>query len=135
MTVFVDTSAFLAGLDASDDQHQRAVDTWKNLIQTDTPLLTTNYVLLETIAVLQHRGGLSPVRRFLDDLLPALQVYWVSEADHGAAVTALLTADRRQLSLVDSTSFHVMRRLAFETAFAFDPHFVDQGFHCLPTAP
>ena len=135
MTVFVDTSAFLAGLDASDDQHQRAVDTWKRLLETDTPLLTTNYVLLETIAVLQHRGGLSPIRRFLDDLLPALQVYWVSEADHGAALTALLTADRRQLSLVDCTSFLVMRRLVLQDAFAFDPHFVEQRFRCLPSAP
>ncbi len=132
MTVFVDTSAILAGLDASDDQHVRAIDTWRNLIQADTPVLTTNYVLLETIAVLQHRGGLIPVRRFVDDLLPALHVYWISEADHRAAVTALLAADRRQLSLVDCTSFLIMRRLDLPTAFAFDPHFVEQGFHCLP---
>lgn len=67
MTVFVDTSAILAGLDATDDQHQVAAETWKDLIQTETSLL-------------------------------------------------------------------IMRRLALQDAFAFDPHFEEQGFHCLPAA-
>jgi len=43
----------------------------------------------------------------------------------------LISANLRKLSLVDCTSFVLMRRLGVETAFAFDQHFVEQGFVCL----
>ena len=39
---------------------------------------------------------------------------------------------RRQLSLVDCASFDIMRRLGLRDVFAFDPHFAEQGFRCLP---
>jgi predicted nucleic acid-binding protein len=43
-----------------------------------------------------------------------------------------LTSARRRLSLVDCTSFEVMRRLGITSAFAIDRHFVEQGFEVLP---
>ena len=49
------------------------------------------------------------------------------------AQNALLAADRRKVSLVDRSSFHIMRSRMVRTAFAFDPHFRDQGFEVLPT--
>jgi predicted nucleic acid-binding protein len=36
------------------------------------------------------------------------------------------------LSLVDCTSFQVMRQLGIDTAFAFDEHFAEQHFTCIP---
>jgi predicted nucleic acid-binding protein len=48
---------------------------------------------------------------------------------HAAGVAALLSGGRRRLSLVDCTSFAVCRLLAIEQIFAFDQHFVEQGFH------
>jgi predicted nucleic acid-binding protein len=47
---------------------------------------------------------------------------------HGAAATALLTAGRRRLSLVDCASFEVMRRESIDRALAYDRHFGEQGF-------
>lgn len=44
------------------------------------------------------------------------------------AVGAMLTASRRRLSLVDCTSFEAMRHKKITKAFAFDQHFVEQGF-------
>jgi len=52
-------------------------------------------------------------------------------AAYGAGVAALLTAGRRQLSLVDCVSFLTMRRLNLKMAFAFDRHFTEQGFEVL----
>lgn len=43
-----------------------------------------------------------------------------------------LTANRRQLSLVDCVSFTVMRERGIKTAFVFDDHFEEQGFECIP---
>ena len=66
------------------------------------------------------------------DLLPVLRVAWVDEGTHDLATAMVLAANRRALSLVDATSFHVMRRLGLTAAFAFDPHFGEQGFVTLP---
>jgi predicted nucleic acid-binding protein len=57
-----------------------------------------------------------------------LDVQWATDSNHQAGVAALLTAASRQLSLVDCASFETMRSLGIQTAFAFDRHFVEQGF-------
>jgi uncharacterized protein len=91
--------------------------------------------LVEAFALVQHRLGLEAVRTLQEDLLPLVRVHWVSEADHRAGVTALLTANRRQLSLVDCVSFLVMRQLTLKTAFAFDRDFNEQGFETVASPP
>jgi predicted nucleic acid-binding protein len=68
----------------------------------------------------------------LEEIVPLLSVVWVDEATHQLAITALLAANRRDLSLVDCVSFDVMRRLRIERAFALDQHFADRGFECVP---
>jgi predicted nucleic acid-binding protein len=47
-------------------------------------------------------------------------------------VAALLTANRRELSLVDCVSFEVMRRRDITSAFAIDTDFSKQGFTVVP---
>lgn len=128
MTVFVDTSAFLAVLDADDESHARADVAWRKLLDSEDTLATTNYVLVETFALVQSRLGLDAVRVLQQDVLPALRVIWVEADLHGAATTALLTANRRRLSLVDCVSFETMRRHGIQRVFAFDRHFAEQGF-------
>jgi predicted nucleic acid-binding protein len=56
------------------------------------------------------------------------------EALHAAATAALLAAGLREVSLVDWTSFELMRRLGATQAFAFDD-FARQGFATLPPGP
>jgi hypothetical protein len=57
----------------------------------------------------------------------------VSEADHRAGVTALLTANRRQLSLGLREFRDAPTHL--KTAFAFDRDFNEQGFETVPSPP
>lgn len=108
--------------------------TWTALLQGDDPLLVTNYVLVETAAIVQHRLGMEAVRVLCRDVLPALDVHRITEDDHLHAQSALLATGRRRLSLVDCSSFHVMRGRMVGRAFAFDPHFREQGFEVLPAA-
>lgn len=131
MSVFVDTSALLAVLDANDQFHPRARAVWTDLIGRAEDLVSTNYVLVETFALAQHRLGMEAVRTLEEDVLPVIRIHWVGEADHQTGVTALLTAGRRQLSLVDCVTFVTMRGLHIKTAFAFDRHFTEQGFEVL----
>ena len=132
MTYFLDTSAFIAILDADDAWHRAADEFWKQLVNEESLLITSNYVVVEVCAVAQRRLGLEAVRTFQVDILPIIRIWWVDEPTHLAAMSALLMAGRRQLSLVDCTSFEIMRRVGVVRAFAFDRHFVEQGFECFP---
>jgi predicted nucleic acid-binding protein len=132
MTVFVDTSAFYATLDADDGQHQPAKQTWVALVNETTDLVCSNYVIVETTALVQNRLGIEAVRAFQEDMLPVVRIEWVDEPAHQAGVTALMTAGRRHLSLVDCVSFDLMRRFGIRRAFAFDEHFAEQGFELVP---
>lgn len=132
MTTLADTSALYAVLDADDEFHDRARDAWIALLSEETTLVTTSYVLVETFALVQARLGMDAVRTLADDLLPVVRAVTVTGEDHRGALQALLAADRRDLSLVDCSSFVVMRRLGLRSAFTFDEDFRRQGFEVRP---
>ena len=131
MNIFIDTSAFFAVLDKRDRNHPAADRIWQRIITTGDVLLCHNYVLVEISALLQHRLGLEAVRTFEEDIVPLLNVLWIDDQTHRSAVSALLAASRRSLSLVDCVSFEVMRAAGIKTAFVFDSDFKAQGFDCL----
>ena len=58
MTVFVDTSALIALLDAGEAKHASCAREWKRLLAADAALVTSNYVIVETCAVAQRRLGM-----------------------------------------------------------------------------
>ena len=128
LTTFVDTSAWLALVDADEERHGEAAAAWRSLLERDTPLVTTNYVLVETFALAQRRLGQAAVRALADDLLPVAEVEFVGRDAHDRAIAAVIAANRRDLSLVDAVSFDVMRRRGISRAFAFDRHFAEAGF-------
>ena len=132
MTTFVDTSALLAVLDADDQNHSPANQTWEELVSQEEVLICTNYILVESFALVQHRLGMDAVRTLQEDILPHVNVEWMDSQTHNSSVMALLVADRRSLSLVDCTSFITMRRLGLSTAFTFDHHFEELGFEIVP---
>ncbi len=132
MSLFVDTSAFFAVLDADDENHVAARHRWEDLLTQEVALVCSSYVLVETLALVQRRLGIPAVRVFQEDIMPVLNVEWVDESLHQVGIASVLAAARRGLSLVDCVSFEIMRRLGIKTAFVFDHHFEEQGFECLP---
>ena len=132
MNCFVDTSAFLAVLGKDDDNHARARTAWSELLEQRATLVTSSYVLAETVAVVQHRMGLDAVRVFHYDVYPVLTIEWVGGGLHDNGVGGVLAARRRNLSLVDCVSFEVMRQRGIRQVFAFDKHFEEQAFDVIP---
>jgi len=59
---------------------------------------------------------LAAVRALHEEVTPLLQVDWVSEEQHRAAVEAVLAAARKKLSVVDCVSFQTMRNRGVRTA-------------------
>ncbi len=126
--VFVDTSAILALLVASDEVHALARAAFTRLSSRQAPLLTTSYVLVETYALLSRRLGIAAVSSFRADFAPLLRVVWVEETLHERALDEFLKRSSKTLSLVDVTSFLVMRERSIDEAFAYDRHFDREGF-------
>jgi uncharacterized protein len=128
MSVFVDTSAMIAVLDADDPESSRIGAAWSKGFDDGEGFVTSNYNVVEACAVAQRRLGMNAVRDLVGEIVPLMHVEWVTEMDHEAGMTALLTAGRRRLSLVDCVCFAMMRRLGMHECLTLDPHFAEQGF-------
>jgi predicted nucleic acid-binding protein len=132
MSIFIDTSGLIAVLDKDDASHAEAAKTWIDILTSSETIVTTNYVLVETCALVQNRLGMKAIKVFQEDIFPVLQIEWIDNAVHHAAMGIMLSALRKKLSLVDCVSFETMRLLGIATAFTLDRHFKEQGFICVP---
>ena len=129
--ILIDTSALFALLNAEEPNHARAAATYRVIGERER-LVTHNYVIVETSALVHRRLGPLAARDLLERLVPAMETLWVDRALHATAVTAFVAARRRGLSLVDRVSFQLMRERGIETAFAFDRDFAEEGFSVVP---
>lgn len=127
VTVFIDTSALYALLDEDDRNHETAADLWTATVPA-ADLTTHAYVVIETSALVQRRLGMGAVGQLHDGLLAAVETAPVDLTTHKVAVSRWRSDGRRNLSLVDATSFIFMRDSGIDWAFAFDDDFIDAGF-------
>jgi predicted nucleic acid-binding protein len=126
--VFVDTSAFYALMDRSDKNYEQAAALWKFLVEKEVYLNTSNYVIVETLAILQSRLGFEAANLWYRDVLSLAEVLWIEGSIHDLAHELWLGLGRRNLTFVDCVSFVTMRHYKIEKVFVFDRHFEEQGF-------
>jgi len=126
--VFVDTSAFYAELDGTDPFHPRAKVAFARAQAENWQLITTNYVVHESWAVVQSRLGWGAVDAWRDRLVRLCEVVWITQELHNLGEGRCRQARQRHLSLTDCTSFEVMRRRGIREAIASDVHFEREGF-------
>ena len=127
MSVFVDTSGLYALLVGSETSHIHVVRAFRDLVARERPLRTTSYVAAETVALLQQRIGLEPVRDFDEHVYPLLSIEWVKEDLHRRGMRRLSREDRRRLSLVDCVSLEFMRQQRIDDVLGLDRHFEEAG--------
>ena len=94
--------------------------------------MTHNYVVVEATALVRHRLGSEFVKRLVTDILAPVETFWIDESIHNAAASAYLASGTTRPSLVDFTSFEVMRLRGIRIALAVDRNFADAGFELLP---
>ena len=128
MSIFIDTSAFYAMLDADDTNHEKAKAVWQSILESDETLATSNYIIVETFALLKNRLGQKAVRSYQENILPIVVTAWVEQSVHSAGVAAALAVGKNGPSLVDCVSFEIIRQYGMTEIFAFDQHFIDHGF-------
>ncbi|MCL4515928.1 MAG: PIN domain-containing protein [Firmicutes bacterium] len=127
--VFVDTSGIVAAMNTKDEHHQAATKVFAALVQERCALVITNYVRAETHALLVGRAGRDVAFRFLEE--KSWSVKWVGPEDEEQAMEIMRRYQDKTFSLIDATSFVVMKRLEIDTAIAFDRHFQQYGIKVL----
>jgi len=129
--IFLDTSAIYALADKADPNHATACTKFDLSLKSGEAFLLHNYILVETVALLQARLGLRAAILFLKDA-KALQVQWVELGLHEEFEKEFESIGKQGFSFVDCTSLLTMKRRGVQTALAFDPDFHHQGFkECL----
>jgi len=119
--IFLDTGAWYASLVPTDPDHTRAVQ-W--LSANHSPLLTTDYVIDETLTLLRARGEkkralLLGARFFHHDLAV---IHKITATELTRAWQTFEQFDDKTWSFTDCVSKVVMEQLNIKVAFAFDHH-------------
>jgi uncharacterized protein len=120
MRLFVDTSAFYAALDHSDQDHARAT----SVLSDGNRLVTTDHVLVESWRLARTRLGRDVAERFWGALRGGHAV--VEHVLPGDLDTAWRIGEAfpdQDFSIVDRTSFAVMERMGIAGVASFDDHF------------
>jgi len=135
--VFVDTGAWIATAVKADRLHRPAAAALRQLIRERSLLVTTEYVLSETLTRLRYDSGHRAAVDFLagfDHSMQAGAVLLLRLDDEDLTVARKIFIDYtdQEFSFVDCTSFALARRLKIQTAFAFDRHFATMGFTPIP---
>lgn len=131
--VFGDTSFFFALVAKRDPAHRAAVTAYEKLLRAGGRVVTTDYVLDETLTLTKARIDSATSLALLDrierseaidlemlasEILLASKQYFRKHSDHGYSFT-------------DCTSFVVMNELEVRAALTTDRHFKEAGFEVL----
>lgn len=124
--IFADAGALFAYV-VPDDEHHEEARRW--LRQNRVPLITTDYIIDETLTLLRARG--ESVRAVqLGYLLfsgALANLHYLTEGDILAAWAVYRTYTDKEWSFTDCTSKIMIEKLGLTHAFAFDQHFYQFG--------
>ena len=129
-TLFVDTGAWFALADKSDQHHSQAVKVYPKLLSSCHHLTTTNLVIAETYILIRHALGHQPAIRFLKSIAASPRVIKIysDSALEEAAESILWKYQDQAFSYTDAVSFALMEQYNIMEAFSFDQHFGTAGF-------
>lgn len=130
--IFVDTGAWIALIDTSDQYHHKATRIYTSLKKQRARFLTTGYVVDETITRVRYDASHHLALQCLDLLtlskkIGILRMIHTDEAIFNEAVSIFQQYDSAVLSFTDCVSFAVCKRYKINQAFAFDQHFLMMG--------
>jgi len=135
--VFVDTGAWIALTTHRDRFHRAAAAYARRLTLARTPLVTTNYVLMETYTHIRYDDGHAKALEFdsiLQNLVKMrrLTVVWVTEDMHARALDIFRRYADQAFSVADCASFVVARDRKIREVFGFNSHFLTMSFVLKP---
>ena len=132
--LFVDTAGWLMLANEAEPLHKaavRAVDSW---LEVDGILVSTDYVLDETLTTIRARIGIDGAEKWWRQVECSrrLRWEWIEPMTVEKARSLFFRWRDKSFSFTDCTSFVVMRERRIKTALTSDAHFVQAGFEIVP---
>lgn len=134
MKIFIDTGAWIAIADKNDQYAKIASQFYTDLILQRSHLVTSNLILVEAFNLLSRTIDSKATINFGDAIKTNvfLIIEPITPIDWERGWNILGKYDDKDFSFTDCTSFALMERLKIKSAFSFDVHFRQYGFHVKP---
>ena len=132
--LFVDTAGWVAMADGADRMGAPARTARDRRLAAGGWLLTTDYIVAETLTVLRVRLGIDAAEAWWTQIAASQRLRWeMIDPSRAEKARAIFFRYRdKSFSFVDCTSFVVMRELRIADALTLDEHFGQMGFGILP---
>ncbi len=134
--VFVDTSGWAYYLDRQDPLHSVVVTLVRHAVTQRRQLVTTNYIITELVALLSSRYHMPRQQVIMAINViktdASVEVVHIEREMDDEAWVLLEARLDKEWSLVDASSFIVMKRFGMTEALTTDRHFTQAGFIRVP---
>lgn len=131
---FLDTSYILSLEIQNDSAHQRVLQNWATLANSNAFLVTTTYVFDEVVTFFNSRNlhykAVEVGNRLLES--PDLELIQIDQTLFDRGWQYFQKHKDKSYSLTDCLSFIVMQEREIVTALTLDNHFSQAGFQTLP---
>ena len=132
--LFVDTAGWMAMADSADPFHQATGRERDSHLIGSGVLVSTDYVIDETLTLIRVRLGLHAAARWWDQIDASSRIRWERIGPERADEARRWFFEWRDkdFSFTDCTSFVVMKDLRLRRALTTDHHFSQAGFETVP---
>lgn len=119
--------------DGNDPQHQQACQVRDSWLLSGGVLISSDYVLDETLTLIRMRLGLKASFNWWDQVEASRRLRWewidINRAEK--ARRWFFQWQDKRFSFTDCTSFVIMRELGLTRVLTTDKHFLQAGFEML----
>jgi predicted nucleic acid-binding protein len=132
--LFADTGGWMSCADESDTDHRRAVAARDAWLEAGGILVSTDYVIDETLTLIRMRLGLAAAKSWYEQVEGSSRLRWEWVGIERAEKARRIFFDfhAKDFSFTDCTSFVVMKELKLKQVLTTDKHFEQMGFQMLP---
>lgn len=124
--IFVDTSAWFAGLVPTDADHDVAVEWFRS---NEELLITSDYIIDETLTLFRARGEQSRALALADEFFNGslTEIVYLTEEEIKESISIFKRFADKDWSFTDCTSKYLCERYRIRKAISFDKHFRQFG--------
>ena len=132
--IYVDTAAWVSAADSADISGPLVRQTRDRWLLEGGILVTTDYVVDETLTTIRFRLGLDAAEAWWRQIEGStrLRMESVGEARRERARSLFFRYRDKDFSFTDCCSFVVMRELRIRRVLTLDHHFRQMGFEVVP---
>lgn len=132
--LFVDTAGWMMLADANDVDHNKARAARDGWLKRGGVLVSTDYVMDETLTLLRMRLGIDEAEQWWDQVSTSSRLVWewIDTARAEKARAWFFRWRDKSFSFTDCTSFVVMKERRLKQVLTSDGHFAQAGFALVP---